>query len=197
MQRSRVEVEAEYHVCMHWWLLHSVALMHYVAWSVTVVDGPRHPFHIVIWKDLYIHVSCGCDCWSMVVTPEIGSEWTVFRVHVTVLRENGTTVNLNINCQKTKTMFICCEPMTMNVEDQSVDYVDGLCYLGSVVDSFLDSLRWRRGILHDPASRRSNISGNCRQFVPLQSSDYLTTVFYGGESWPNDLLNELIRNQYI
>jgi len=108
----------------------------------------------------------------MVVTPEIGSEWTVFRVHVTVLKENGTTVNLNINCQKTKTMFICCEPVTMNVEDQSVDYVDGLCYLGSVVDSFLDSLRWRRGILHDPASRRSNISGNCRQFVPLQSSDY-------------------------
>ena len=37
-------------------------LMQYVAWSITVVDGPRHPFHVVIWKDLYIHGSCGCDC---------------------------------------------------------------------------------------------------------------------------------------
>ena len=60
--------------------------------------------------------------------------------HVTVLRENGTTVGLIINFHKTKAMFICCKSETMNVEDQSVEYEFDLCYLTSEMASFLDDL---------------------------------------------------------
>ena len=57
--------------------------------------------------------------------------------HVTVLRENGTTVGFNI---KTKALFICCKSETMNVEDQLVEYGFDLGYLASVMASFLDDL---------------------------------------------------------
>ena len=60
--------------------------------------------------------------------------------YVTVLRENGTTVGPNKNFHKTKAMFICCKSEIMNVKDQSTEYRFDLCYLASVMASFLDDL---------------------------------------------------------
>ena len=64
--------------------------------------------------------------------------------HVTCLKETASSVGLNINFQKTKVFFINSDSDTRVIEHQHIEPVSDFQYLGSVIASPVEDLKWRR-----------------------------------------------------